>query len=121
MRYITLSLDADWKAALREAGDQLKKAWKTGEYQGEFIGFATPALLFDWLTPRRWELLSAVQAAATPLEITELARRLGRGTESVHSDAQALLDLGLIEKDTDGALSCPFDEIRAQFALKRVA
>ena len=121
MRNITLSLDADWKTALRQAGDQFKKAWKTGEYQGELIGFATPALLFESLTPRRWELLSTIQGASNPWEITELARRLGRETKAVQLDAQVLLDLGLIERCSDGTLACPFDEIRAEFALKRVA
>jgi hypothetical protein len=45
MRSVTLTLDNDWKMALHKAGNHFKQAWKTGEYQGEFIGFANPALL----------------------------------------------------------------------------
>lgn len=121
MRSITLRLDADWKAALRQAGEQFKKAWNSGEYQGEFIGFSTPALLFDALTPRRWETLSLIQATPTPLQTAELAQRLGRESEDIQGDIQALLDLGLIERSDNGALNCPFDEIRTEFALKRAA
>jgi predicted transcriptional regulator len=121
MRNITLSLDADWKTSLRQAGEQFKKAWKTGEYQGEFIGFATPALLFERLTPRRWELLSAIQAAHNPMRLAELALQLGQDAAAIQADAQVLLDLGLVETDISGAFVCPFDEIRTEFALRRVA
>jgi predicted transcriptional regulator len=121
MRSITLSLDADWKTTLRQAGEQFKKAWRSGEYQGEFIGFATPALLFDSLTPIRWELLSAIQGTSHPLQIPELVLILGRESEAIQGDIRALLDLGLIERGSDGALDCPFDEIRTEFALKRAA
>ncbi len=118
---MTLTVDNDWKAALRQAGEQFKQAWKTGEYRGESIGFATPALLFDTLTPSRWDILDTLRMTKLPMSQPELARRTGRNLESIKLDVKALLELGLLESLDDGNLHCPFDEIRAEFTLKRVA
>lgn len=121
MRAMTLTVDGDWKAALRQAGEQFKQAWKNGEYRGESIGFATPALLFDAITPVRWQILDAMEGMKTPQDLLEIARMLGRDSESVAVDVRALLDLGLLESLEDGKVFCPFDEIRAEFTLRRVA
>ena len=118
---MTLTVDNDWKAALRQAGEQFKQAWKTGEYRGESIGFATPALLFDTLTPSRWEILDTLRMTKLPMSQPELAKMIGQNLESIEYDVHALLDLGLLESIDDGKLLCPFDEIRAEFTLKRVA
>jgi predicted transcriptional regulator len=121
MRSITLTLDSDWKTALRQAGNQFKNAWKTGEYQGEYIGFANPALLFEKITPQRWELLSLLQGNQEGMPLIDLATSTGREINVIESDIQALLALGLIEMKEDGKLLCLFEEIRAEFALRRVA
>ncbi len=121
MRTMILTLDNDWKAALTHAGEHFKRAWKTGEYQGEYIGFATPALLFKALSPRRWEILDILREAGHPLGMHELANKLFQTSEETYSDIQELLNLGLLEQSVDGKLTCPFDEIRAEFTLKKVA
>jgi len=121
MRNVTLTLDNDWKLALRQAGNQFKQAWKTGEYQGEFIGFANPALLFEHMTPMRWEILSLLQGASEATSLTDLTKQTARETKAIGMDIQVLESLGLVEQTEDGKLICPFDEIRADFALKRVA
>ncbi len=121
MRTVTLTLDNDWKTALRQAANQFKQAWKTGEYQGEFIGFANPAVLFEKMTPTRWEILGLLQSTARGIPVTDLPGMIGQETKAVEADIQALLELGLIEQIENGNLVCPFEEIRAEFALKRVA
>lgn len=43
--------------------------------------------------------------------VRELARYLQRDVKRVHEDAQVLVELGLIERDTKGSLSCPYVDI----------
>ena len=64
---------------------------------GEFISFESPALLFKVLTGKRWELLDMMTGAGT-MSIRESARRLERDVKNVHSDVQALLNAGLLQK-----------------------
>jgi predicted transcriptional regulator len=118
---MTLTVDSDWKAALRQAGEQFKQAWKTGEYQGESIGFATPALLFDTITHTRWEIIALMQSKTAPLTLQEISQTLGRNSAAVENDIQALLQLGLLEAIEDGRVFCPFEEIKAEFTLRQVA
>ncbi|MCX7110672.1 MAG: transcriptional regulator [Proteobacteria bacterium] len=121
MRTMTLTVDGDWKTALRQAGEQFQQAWKTGEYRGESIGFTTPALLFDSLTPSRWKILDVMQETKLPMSLQELVGKTGQSFENIGMDVDALLDLGLLERLEDGKFFCPFDEIRAEFTLLRVA
>lgn len=112
-RILTITLQADWKTALRAAG----RAAQQAGYQGETLNFESPGAFFARLSERRWALLNALQAAG-PLSQRELARRLGRDVKRVHEDAHALLDLGLIERDATGALCCPFADIHVDMHLQ---
>ena len=95
-------------------------AWKTGAYQGEHFEFESPAALFRAITPKRWELIEALQMGG-PLGVRALARALGRDVKRVHEDAHKLVEIGLVEKDAAGKLSVPFVEIRADFVLRSAA
>ena len=94
--------------------------WKSGRYQGEHFEFDSPAALFRTITPKRWELIGALQMAG-PLGVRALARRLKRDVKRVHEDARHLVETGIVEKDQDGKLIVPFAEIRADFVLKSAA
>ena len=48
-RYLTITLQPDWKAAIRAAG----VAAKADTYQGEVLNFETPALFFRQLSEKR--------------------------------------------------------------------
>jgi len=91
-------------------------AVETDEYQGEVFEFESPAALFSVLTPKRWELIERLQSAG-PRGVRALARLLGRDVRRVHDDVQRLLEIGFVEKDRDGKLIVPFEEIRADFSL----
>jgi predicted transcriptional regulator len=95
------------------------KTWRTGRAAGEVISFESPEVLFRRITPKRWTLLTALQAAG-PQSIRELARRVERDVKNVHGDVRALIEIGLIER-TDDTVRVPFDEIRAAFTLTRAA
>lgn len=63
---------------------------ETSEPQDSFISFASPALLWKMLTPKRWDILKALTGAG-PVSIREIARRVQGNVKAVHGDVKALL------------------------------
>ncbi len=53
-------------------------------------------------TGKRLQLLEAMAASDEPLNVTELAARVGRDKKNVSEDLQLLADLGLIERERRG-------------------
>jgi predicted transcriptional regulator len=84
------------------------------------ISFESMEALLKTLTPNRWRLLRALRGGG-PSSIRALARRLERDYRGVHADATALIDAGLIERDTDGKVSVPWSRITAEMALDTAA
>jgi predicted transcriptional regulator len=81
------------------------------------IGFATPELLWQVLTAKRWTLLK-VLCGAGPVSIRELARRAGRDVKAVHGDTVALLDAGVLNRSPEGGIEFPFDAVKVDFVLQ---
>lgn len=111
--------------SLKEMGADVLDAWKhaAAGREGatrEALYFADMPLLLATLTSTRWSLLAALKASG-PMSIYALARNLGRNYSNVHSDTRKLLALGLIEKNVDGKVFVPWDEIHADFTLKAAA
>ncbi len=93
------------------------QAMRTGKVEDEArISFATPELLWQVLTAKRWELLKALCGVGT-ISIREAARRVGRDVKAVHGDVTALLNAGVLER-TVGGISFPFDAVKVEFLLK---
>ena len=94
------------------------RAWKTGKSQKSArISFATPELLWQVLTVKRWELLKAL-CGAGPVSIREAARRVGRDVKAVHSDITALLNAGVLERAEGGGIIFPFEAVKVEFLLE---
>ena len=94
------------------------QAWKTGKSQRSArISFATPELLWQVLTAKRWELLKAL-CGAGPVSIREAARRAGRDVKAVHGDVTALLDAGILNRTPEGKVEFPFDAVKVEFMLQ---
>ena len=87
-RTLTITLQSDWRAALRAAGQRAQAS----SYQGEVLDFETPGAFLGRLTERRWALVHALQGQGE-LAVRELARRVGRDVKRVHDDVQVLADL----------------------------
>ena len=85
MRSATIQIRKDDDAVIREAGKSFVKAWKDGQSETDMFTFASPALLFRVLTPKRWELIERLQALG-PSSLRGLARELGRDVKRVHED-----------------------------------
>jgi predicted transcriptional regulator len=81
------------------------------------IGFASPELLWQVLTAKRWELLKAL-CGAGPISIREAARRVGRDVKAVHGDVIALLEAGVINRSAHGGIEFPFDSVKVEFLLQ---
>ncbi len=77
------------------------------------LNFASPIALLTELPPKRLAALREIKTAG-PLTIYALAKRLGRNYSNVHADAQRLIDLGLVEKDSEQRLIVPFDDVRVE-------
>jgi predicted transcriptional regulator len=111
------------------AGEALQgflDTWKRAE-SGERLPEAVPELLFQneaemraAMTEKRIELLRRV-ARQQGLNIRQLAESLGRDYKNVHGDVTALLAWGLLEKDDQGKLVAPYDEVVLHVPLRQAA
>ncbi len=119
-RTLTITLQPDWAGALRQAAGKAKRGLAGKKYQGEMLNFETPGAFFGRLTERRWALVRALQEGG-PCGVRELARRVERGVRRVHEDAAILAELGLIEKDENGKLNCPYQDIHVDMHLRHAA
>ena len=94
------------------------RAMKNGRAEREArIGFATPELLWQVLTAKRWELLKTMCGAGA-MSIREAARRVGRDVKAVHGDIVALLDAGVLSRAAEGGVVFPFDAVKVEFMLE---
>src|ERR1700687_1906375 len=104
--------------SLADALADAARSMKTGKADTEArIGFASPELLWQVLTAKRWELLKAMRGAG-PLSIREAARRVGRDVKAVHGDVKALLDAGVLSRNAAGAIEFPFESVKVEFMLR---
>ena len=93
-------------------------AWKTGRAEKSArIAFASPELLWQVLTAKRWELLRAL-CGIGPVSIREAARRVGRDVKAVHGDVTALLNAGVLDRVEGGGIIFPFDAVKVEFMLQ---
>lgn len=101
-----------------EAMAGFAQSWRNGKSERSArISFATPELLWQVLTAKRWELLK-VLCGAGPISIREAARRVERDVKAVHSDITALLNAGVIDRAEGGGVVFPFEAVKVEFLLE---
>lgn len=115
-RTLTITLQPDWKTALRQAGRRAAEP----SYQGEMLNFESPGAFFSRLTERRWAIVHALQGQGD-IALRELARRVDRDVKRVHEDVGALVELGLIERTEGGGVLCPFASVHIDMELRAAA
>ena len=102
----------------KESMASFVQTWKSGKQERcTRIPFATPELLWQVLTAKRWELLKAL-CGAGPMSILGLARRIERDVKAVHADITALLNAGVIDRGEGGGIAFPFDAVKVEFLLE---
>lgn len=112
-RRLTITMQPDWRGALRTAG----KSAKANTYQGEVLNFESPGQFFGQLTEKRWAVVRACQGKGN-LSVRELARELGRDVKRVHDDVVTLAELGLLERTEGGGVCCPFAAMHIDMYLE---
>lgn len=103
--------------SLGQFGDQLQRTM-TGEttvpYAG--IGFESLGDLFGTLTPKRLALIEQLKRHGA-MTVYALAKWLHRDYKNVHNDVKVLEQWGLIERDAQGHVQVPWDEIDLRIPL----
>ena len=112
-RRLTITLQPDWKAAIRAVG----VAAKSGTYQGEVLNFETPAQFFGQLSEKRWDIVRAAQGKGE-MSVRELARVVGRDVKRVHDDIVILAELGLLERTDSGGVTCPYSSMHIDMYMQ---
>lgn len=112
-RYLTITMQSDWQAALRASGQSAK----ADTYQGEVLNFESPGHFFGQLSEKRWEIVRTCQGKGE-LSVRELARAVGRDVKRVHEDVLTLAELGLVERTESGGVVCPFTSMHIDMYLK---
>lgn len=101
-----------------ESMAQFFQSWKTGKPERSArISFASPELLWQVLTAKRWELLKVLCGAGS-ISIREAARRVERDVKAVHSDITALLNAGVLDHAEGGGIIFPFEAVKVEFLLE---
>jgi predicted transcriptional regulator len=113
---LTITLQPDWKAALRQAGRRASSR----SYQGEVLNFESPGVFFGRMTERRWAIVRALRGQGE-IALLELARRVERDVKRVHDDVQELLDFGLVERGEGRGVMCPFATVHIGMELRAAA
>lgn len=99
--------------SLTDSLTDFSQAWKTGRGSGARISFASEELLGKVLSAKRWAILKAMTGAG-PLALHEIVRRVERDAKAVHTDVDALLNAGLIQRSDDGFLFL-YDGVHVDF------
>lgn len=118
MRELTIRI-LDEDAAMQAMQQRFASTMEEGGYTGEFLTFESPTALFRAISPKRWELIVALQKLGT-VSMRELSRQLKRDVHRVHDDIKALKELGIIDQ-SDKGVQVPFDKIHTDFTLTREA
>jgi predicted transcriptional regulator len=98
-------------------------AWRAverGEPVEPTIGVGSIGELTALLSPRRMDLLRYV-AAHPGLSVRALAAALERNYKNVHTDVTELEERHLLERDGDGRVRAPYDEIIIHAPLRGAA
>lgn len=107
-------------ASLEEAQRCMEAALEGDErHQGNYITFLDWDSLWKTLSPKKMHILHSMTGAGE-LSIREVARRVGRDVKAVHTDLQALLACGIVDKGTAGVIF-PYDQIHFDFVIGKAA
>jgi len=112
-----LTVGEPMSASLVRAAAAMKTARQGKPMQPYFgVGFDDVGELFSVFTPKRWELIGVLREGGA-MTVAELARQLKRDYKNVHSDCERLIEWMAIEKNENGLVCAPYDEIVVDMKL----
>ena len=104
-------------ANLARASSAIKAAMQGKPAQPYFgAGFDDVGELFSVFTPKRWEIIGALRKGGA-MTIAELSRQLKSDYKNVYSDCERLMEWMAIEKDENGLVFAPYNEIVVDMKL----
>ena len=74
------------------------------------LNFADTLHLLAELPPRRLDTLREIKRSG-PVSVYAVAKHLSRNYSNVHTDVQKLVEHGLVDKDEQGRVFVPWDDI----------
>ena len=74
------------------------------------IGFSEIGTMLGVLTAKRWDLIALLREHGA-MSVAELARRSERNYKNVHQDVAMLLEWHILERNAQGQIHAPFDEM----------
>ena len=94
------------------------QVWKAGKPTQPVnqLSFESISGFSKAFTPKRWEMLQVLKKQGKQ-NIRQLSQVLKRDYKNVYTDIQSMLELGLVQKDGDGLVFVPWDEIETHFRL----
>jgi predicted transcriptional regulator len=105
-------------ARARATMQSLQAGKRSEPYFG--IGFESMAQMLATFTPRRLDLLATLREQG-PTTIAALARALKRDYKNVHGDINALVEWLAVDRDDEGQVFVPWDEIDIRLPLTKQA
>jgi len=103
--------------SLARASSAMKAARQGKKAKPYFgVGFDDVGEMFSVFTPKRWGLLGALREGGA-MTVAELARQLKRDYKNVHNDCERLIEWMAIEKDENGLVYAPYNEIVVDMKL----
>jgi predicted transcriptional regulator len=106
-------------SAVRSARQQLASA-RGGRTPDFRLSFESARSLFADLTPARLDLLDTLRKVG-PCSVYALAKAAQRNYSNVHTDVSRLEELGLVDRDDEGAISVPYEAVEIVLPLAQVA
>ncbi len=103
-----------------EFNARIVRAVERNEPQPPGYFFNTEESLFNTLTADRFAIIKAL-AGAPPIDVGELAQRVGRDVNAVSADAKHLAGIGLIDKTETGQFHFPYDGVQIQIRWQAAA
>jgi len=103
--------------------DAFTETWRrkeAGKAVTPRLAFGSLRGLFSAITEKRLEMIRFV-AEHSGLNTRQLAQQLGRDYKNVYTDVKGLVELGLLDKDEQGRLAAPFDEIVIHATIRDAA
>ena len=135
-RQLLVTVQSDWKESLRACTGGATQAVSTMQvngsetiYLGETLTFENTESFFRELTSRRWDIVRVLLSArkeydadgveCAGLSQQDIAQRISYSFD-IDADIERLTALGLIERDENGRLTCPFAIIRVDVVLQSI-
>jgi predicted transcriptional regulator len=118
MREARVTFEVEPASSFAARALDIARALDRGEMPADqaHLSFPDMETLLTVLTPKRFALLRTLRQSG-PSSIRALAAAAGRDYKAVHNDVSALIENGLIERQSTGLIAVLWDSVHADLQL----